>query len=64
MLPFEAREAKASAEVRNQLERAGTPIDPTDVLIAGTAKAFGATLVTHNTTEFGRVKNLSIEDWF
>ena len=64
ILPFGGKEAKASAEVRALLERAGTPIGPTDVLIAGTAKANGATLVTHNTAEFGRVKHLAIEDWF
>ena len=33
------------------------------MLIAATALANEATLVTHNTNEFSRVKNLSIVDW-
>jgi tRNA(fMet)-specific endonuclease VapC len=35
-----------------------------DTLIAGTAKAHGATLVTRNIVEFGRVDGLAIEDWY
>jgi tRNA(fMet)-specific endonuclease VapC len=34
-----------------------------DLLIASTALAYGATLVTHNTREFERVPDLQIEDW-
>lgn len=64
VIPFDTDEARESAELRVLLERAGTPIGPMDVLIAGTVKANGATLVTHNTTEFRRVKGLAIEDWF
>ena len=41
----------------------GTPIGPYDVLIAGQAKARDVILVTHNTTEFGRVPGLRIADW-
>jgi tRNA(fMet)-specific endonuclease VapC len=35
-----------------------------DTLIAGTALANGAILVTHNTSEFSRVADLRLEDWF
>jgi len=49
--------------IRAQLASAGTPIGPNDLLIAAFALANEATLVTHNTTEFGRVKGLRIEDW-
>jgi tRNA(fMet)-specific endonuclease VapC len=64
VLPFDFAEAQAAAQVRVQLEGAGTPIGPLDTLIAGTALARSATLVTRNTREFGRVAGLTIEDWY
>lgn len=33
-------------------------------MLAGTALAHHATLVTHDTREFRRVRHLSLEDWF
>lgn len=62
--PFGPDEARISADVRAQLEAAGTPIGPLDTLIAGTALAIGATLVTRNTREFSRVPGLRLEDWY
>ena len=64
-LPWEqeAEEAVAYGQLREQLAREGTPIGPNDLLIAATARANGATLVTHNTAEFARVPSLAIEDW-
>jgi tRNA(fMet)-specific endonuclease VapC len=35
-----------------------------DTLIAGVALANGATLVTHNTKEFRRVRGLDLADWY
>ena len=64
VLPFAAREAEAAATVRAALEQQGLPIGPYDVLIAGTALAHNATLVTHNQTEFARVEGLKMVDWF
>jgi tRNA(fMet)-specific endonuclease VapC len=64
VLPFGAPEARASARIRAALETRGTTIGPLDILIAGTALSCGATLVTHNTDEFGRVPGLSIVDWY
>ena len=64
ILPFGAGEAKATARIRADLERTGEPIGPLDFLIAGTALHHGATLVTHNLKEFGRVSGLSLEDWY
>ena len=43
---------------------AGTPIGPTDLLIAATARRHGRILVTHNRREFDRVSGLTIEDWY
>ena len=64
LLPFGQPEASASALIRADLERAGTPIGPLDTLIAGTALANQAILVTHNTQEFSRVPSLMLDDWY
>jgi tRNA(fMet)-specific endonuclease VapC len=64
ILPFDERAASASAELRAQLEKAGSGIGPIDTLIAGTALAHSATLVTHNTKEFSRVRGLRLLDWY
>jgi tRNA(fMet)-specific endonuclease VapC len=64
VLPLGIEEARAAAQVRAALERAGTPIGPLDTLIAGTALAHRATLVTHNVAEFSRVPSLAVVDWF
>ena len=64
VIEFGEREAKASALIRADLEKKGTPIGPIDILIAGSAKAHNLTLVTHNTKEFMRVEGLALKDWF
>ena len=58
-----ARAAELSAECRATLETSGQRIGPYDVLIAGVALADSRVLVTHNTREFGRVRDLFVEDW-
>lgn len=63
ILPFERVEAKASARIRAELERKGTPIGPIDTVIAGIAMAHGATLVTRNLEEFGRIEGLKVANW-
>ena len=64
VLPRGLREAKTAALIRADLEQAGTPIGPFDILIAGTALTHQATLVTHNLKEFSKVTNLSTVDWY
>ena len=49
--------------VRADLERAGKPIGPYDMMIAATALAHDLTLVTHNHSEFSRIAGLKWEDW-
>ena len=61
--PFDDSCAEAYANVRRDLESAGTPIGPNDLLIASIALTNSLTLVTHNTAEFNRIAGLSIEDW-
>ena len=64
IIPFAEKEAKISAEIRAKLEKQGTPIGPYDLLIAGTAMAHQAILVSRNTSEFERIKKLQIENWY
>ena len=63
LVPFDADDAAAAGAIRAALEKAGTPIGPYDILIAGQALRHGATLVTANTREFDRVPGLKVEDW-
>ena len=49
--------------IRAELEAAGTPIGPNDLLIAAHALAVDAVLVTANTREFLRVPGLQVENW-
>ena len=64
VLPFGVQEAKQAAQIRAALESRGQPIGPYDILIAATALANQATLVTHNLREFGRIRGLQVEDWY
>ena len=64
LLPFGEAEARAIAALRAALEKRGKPIGPIDTLIAGTAIANRATLVTHNIREFSRVSGLKVVDWY
>ena len=63
ILPFEAPADVAYAEIRTQLERAGTPIGGNDLLIAAHAKQLGLAVVTDNAREFSRVDGLSCVNW-
>lgn len=62
-IPFDAAAAAEAARIRAELEGRGFLIGPMDLLIAGTAVSRGAVLVTSNTVEFRRVKNLRLVDW-
>lgn len=64
VLPFDQAAAVAAAQIEAALRTAGRPIGPMDTLIAGTALANRATLVTRNTREFRRVRALAVEDWY
>ncbi len=63
ILSFDSGDAVAAGRIRQLLEKAGTPIGPYDLQIAAQGVARGLTVVTHNTGEFSRVPNLTIEDW-
>jgi tRNA(fMet)-specific endonuclease VapC len=63
VLPFGAGTARRAAEIRLALQRHGESIGPLDTLIAASALECGATLVTRNVQEFGRVPNLDLVNW-
>jgi tRNA(fMet)-specific endonuclease VapC len=62
-LPFGAEAAVHYAEIRTLLEKKGTPISPNDLIIAATARAANAVLVTANHREFSRIPDLECQDW-
>lgn len=62
-LPFDDAAAEAYGRLRAELARRGTPIGPNDLMIAAIALAHDLILITHNTSEFGRVPGLRLEDW-
>ncbi len=63
VLPFDEAAAQKYGEIRAGLARQGNIIGPYDLQIAAIARTHDATLVTHNTEEFGRIPGLKIEDW-
>ena len=63
VLPFEEEDAQLAGDLRAELAAAGTPIGPYDLLIAAQTLRNGATLITANIGEFGRVRDLAVQDW-
>jgi tRNA(fMet)-specific endonuclease VapC len=63
VLEFDREDARRAGEIRALLASRGSMIGSYDVLIAGQAVARDMILVTNNTSEFGRVPGLRIEDW-
>ncbi len=62
-LSFDDRCAEEAGQIRADLASQGKPIGPNDLLIAATARAHDAMLVTHNAKEFMRVTGLRMVDW-
>ena len=63
VLPFDVPADTAYGGIRAVLEAEGRVIGGNDLLIAAHASALGATLVTGNVGEFGRVRGLRVENW-
>ena len=63
VLDFPDEAAAHYAKIRADLKTHGTMIGANDLFIAAHARSLGLTLVTNNTSEFGRVPNLAIENW-
>ena len=63
IIPFDFMEAKLYGQIRANLERKGQLISNNDMLIAATALAYNATLITNNTQEFSRIDGLNLDNW-
>ena len=63
IVSFDSLAAQSYGKIRADLEKAGTPIGPLDMMIAGHAKSLNYNVVTNNTKEFARVKGLKLENW-
>ena len=63
LVEFDEEDAHIAGTVRAHLEALGRPIGAYDLLIAAQGVRRGATVVTANGSEFGRVPDLPWEDW-
>ena len=63
IVSFDSLAAQSYGKIRADLEKAGTPIGPLDMMIAGHAKSLNYNVVTNNTKEFARLKGLKLENW-
>lgn len=63
VIKFDFVEAYMYGKIRANLERKGQLISNNDMLIAATALAYNATLITNNTQEFSRIDGLNLDDW-
>lgn len=62
IVSWDSHAAAHYAELRFDLESAGTPLSALDMLIAAQAIATGATLVSSDRA-FRRIKSLAVVDW-
>jgi tRNA(fMet)-specific endonuclease VapC len=63
VLPLDVPADTEYGGIRAELEAAGKPIGPNDLLIAAHAIALNAVLVTAHVDEFSRVAGLKVENW-
>jgi len=63
VLDFSDPAATHYAEIRADLKKRGRMIGANDLFIAAHARSNALTLITNNTKEFGRVRNLKLENW-
>ena len=63
VLDWPQEAAEHYAEIRLDLKKRGAQLGAADLMISAHARAIGATVVTNNTKDFGRVKGLQVENW-
>jgi len=63
VLDFPDQASLHHGEIRADLKTHGTMIGANDLLIAAHTRSLGLMLVTNNTREFGRVRDLATENW-
>jgi tRNA(fMet)-specific endonuclease VapC len=64
VVPFDEACSRRFGMIASAVARQGTPIGQLDVMIAATAIAIDATLVTNNARHFKRVRDLRVENWY
>lgn len=64
LCPFDLKSAEIFGDTKEFLLSRGEMIGILDLLIASSAMAREAVLVTHNRGEFQRIPKLKLEDWF
>ena len=63
VLDWPQHAAKYYAEIRFDLKKRGAQLGAADLMIASHARSIGAIVVTNNVKDFGRVKDLKVENW-
>jgi tRNA(fMet)-specific endonuclease VapC len=63
ILPLDENAARHYGRIRAQLKSKSNSIRNNDLFIAAHALSSNATLVTNNVREFGRVRDLVVENW-
>ncbi len=63
VVDFDLSAAKKAAEIRADLQKKGSIIGAYDIQIAAIALSQDMVLLTNNTGEFERVKDLRLENW-
>jgi tRNA(fMet)-specific endonuclease VapC len=63
VIEFTRDDCTRYAAIRHDLENRGEGIGPMDTLLAAQGLRLGATIVTSNVREFGRVPGLKVENW-
>lgn len=63
IVPFDDTCSVIYSKIRAELEQTGMIIGPNDYIIAATVLSNNGILITNNTKEFERIKNLKIENW-
>jgi tRNA(fMet)-specific endonuclease VapC len=63
VLDFPDQACQHHAKIRADLKNRGAMIGANDLFIAAHARSLGLTLVTNNTRELVRVRDLALENW-
>jgi tRNA(fMet)-specific endonuclease VapC len=61
--PWDEAAAEHYGDIRAELERAGTPLGATDMMIAAHARSRGVTLVSNDARHFDGVRGLLVANW-
>ena len=63
VIPFDLECAKIFGTIKSKLRKIGKPTGETDALIAATAMAHRALLITGNKRHFENIEGLKVESW-